>query len=56
MYEDMFEGDDIPYKIKYFEVVFEGSGVAIYLEMVEESSCLGVHKVGSDEIEEIENL
>lgn len=56
MYEDMFEGDDIPYKIKYFEVVFEGSGITINLEMIKESSCFRIHEVRSYEIKEIEDL
>ena len=52
----MFKRDDIPDKVKDFEVVLKRGGIAIDLEMIKESSCFYIHVVGSNQIDYIENL
>jgi predicted nucleotidyltransferase len=42
----MFKRDDIPDKIKDFEVVLKRGGIAIDLEMIKESPSFYIHEVG----------
>lgn len=47
----MFKRDDIPDKVKNFEVILKRGGIAIDLEMIKEPSSFYVHVVGSDKID-----
>ena len=55
LYEDMFKRDDIPDKVKDFEVVLKRSSIAIDFKMIKQSPSLYINEVGGHQIDNIEN-